>query len=166
MFFFLVICLLFSCASEGVQENNPIEDDITNHETNNNHDKITSEKIIAIYYKEKQLEIWDDDSKKKTMDIDEAHLPLGIQKIESIDNNQISFHYANSNKHLIDNIIHVNGSLDGINMDDYTLIIVPSRPNQHGVFEGCLRCPHWTREMALQAKLEWESIFGNFQNIH
>jgi hypothetical protein len=167
VFYSIFILLLFSCTPEGVQENNNKNDGV---KTQNN--ELNTENIIAIYSKENQLEIWENNSgkliAKKTIDIDEANLPLGIQKIKSIDNKQILFHYSKSSKYPIDRTIHMdNNSLANIgNVNNCTLIIVPSRPNEYGIFEGCLQCPHWTREMALQSKLEWESIFGNFQNIH
>lgn len=163
--FSLLTFLLFSCTSPDVQENSNSNENIEIKTDDNN---LISEKIIAVYYKEKELEIWDGATEKKVIKINEGNFPLGIQKIKSIDNDQISFHYSNSGKYSVNNIIYLNNSsineVDNIN--DYTLIIVPSRPNEHGVFEGCLRCPHWTREMALKAKLEWESIFGDFKNIH
>ncbi|MGK0390358.1 MAG: hypothetical protein ACI94Y_003110 [Maribacter sp.] len=172
VFYSTFIFLLFSCVPEGVQENNIIEDAITNDRVKTQHNELNTENIIAVYSKENQLEIWENNSGeiilKKTMNIDEANLPLGIQKIKSIDDKQVLFHYFKSNKYPIDSIIHINNnSLANIdNLDNYTLIVVPSRPNEYGIFEGCFQCPHWNREMALQSKLEWESIFGNFQNIH
>ena len=168
--FSILIFLLFSCTSN-VQENNLIED-TQDHSVKTQNNELNTENIIVIYSKENQLEIWKNNSgklvAKKPIDIDEATLPLGIQKIKSIDNKQILFHYPKSGKYPIDSIIYINdNSLANIsNINNYTLIIVPSRPNEYGIFEGCLQCPHWTREMALQSKLEWESIFGNFQDIH
>jgi hypothetical protein len=57
VFYSIFILLLFSCTPEGVQENNNKNDGV---KTQNN--ELNTENIIAIYSKENQLEIWENNS--------------------------------------------------------------------------------------------------------
>ena len=172
--FTLIICLSFSCASDQKFENT---------QENNSSINANSAKIISIYLADNSIDLWHHVSGKYQVGKSEKfpiHLffPLGIQEIKSIQKDGIIIELPSNEvasklktKQLktsfLDSMIpfEIPALEKSINLNDYTLIVLPSKPDEFGNFKACTSCPFNEQELYLKCKLEWESIFGNFEEV-
>lgn len=171
---FILIILFSSCTSDKKAENVPENDFPINTDVS---------KIISIYLAENQMDIWSNYSGE--FKVIKSHsfpnhlfFPLGIQIIKSIQKEKITIELPSDKvasklkmKQLktsfLDSVILLENPLleEPINPDVYSLIVVPSKPDEYGNFKACTSCPFIEQQLYLKCKLEWEGIFGNFEKI-